>query len=65
MTIPLAKYWEPQKPIDGDFYFRENLVLDQENGKHVDKRKYDREKHELEFEVNIERFDFRLIQIER
>jgi hypothetical protein len=67
VNIDLNKFWQPRAPIGGDFYYRENLVIDQEAGKAVMPwtKKFDRAKNQLEFKVEVAPYDFRLIQILR
>jgi hypothetical protein len=63
-TIKMDHFWSPRKPENG-FYFRENIVFDQENPARRVGAKFNREKNELELQIDTEPHDFRMFQIVR
>jgi len=62
--IKMDFFWKPRKPM-GDFNFRENIIIDQEDPVKKVFSRFDRIKNEIKLQINAEPHDFRIFQIIR
>ena len=63
VAVNMNQLWLTEKPVGQDFYFRENIVVDQEDPGEKIISKFDREKTELSISVKVNPHDFRMLQI--